>query len=458
MATSTKLFYSSVVVLAAMALAAIYLTTFWPGILTTDSMHQFVQARSGNYDDWHPPLMAFFWSFLLFTTPPSAGYLIFQVTLLCLGFALLALSPLLSAKKPFWLALLAAICPPIWIYAGVLWKDILLAALWLCCTGALLCAKNSLEGAHNSKSWYRLMMAAAIMFGLLGCMTRINAVPAFAPLAFIIPVSRTLKTRIAAAFGLIVVALGMNAALDATLNVRRAQTSSALYIFDLGGITSFEGDVKFPGNWSEDERRQLVEKCYYPQAVNHYIWGECKFVNDKIQAEKLWGSPVLRNAWLDAIYRHPVSYIKHRLYHFYIFLQNPWGHRVTETSKNDLGFEFQPGTMFEIMTAFVSAGEQAGLFYPQGWLIFGMILFPTTFLFERRPTLSVIQAAILSALLYFASFIPGGVASDFRYGYWPITALTVSTLYLVQLTIVSALGKFNSRRNKTYDRAEGQVA
>src|SRR5690348_5473230 len=40
---------------------ALCVAVFYPGIFTPDSLAQFDQARSGQFEDWHPPIMAALW-------------------------------------------------------------------------------------------------------------------------------------------------------------------------------------------------------------------------------------------------------------------------------------------------------------------------------------------------------------------------------------------------------------
>ena len=37
---------------------ALFVAYAWPGIMTWDSINQLTQARTGDYGNWHPPLMA----------------------------------------------------------------------------------------------------------------------------------------------------------------------------------------------------------------------------------------------------------------------------------------------------------------------------------------------------------------------------------------------------------------
>ncbi len=65
------------------------LTLNWPGQMSWDSVAQLSDGRSGAYNSWHPPVMAFLLGLFDRLVPGTALYLLFQTALLL--FALLAL-------------------------------------------------------------------------------------------------------------------------------------------------------------------------------------------------------------------------------------------------------------------------------------------------------------------------------------------------------------------------------
>ncbi len=76
--------------LVALALCAIQLTLMFPGELIIDSREQLRQAISHQYLDWHPPIMAFVWSWLLRINGNPGVLLVLHQCLHWLGFGLIA--------------------------------------------------------------------------------------------------------------------------------------------------------------------------------------------------------------------------------------------------------------------------------------------------------------------------------------------------------------------------------
>ena len=108
---------------------------FYPGIFTPDSMNQFDQARSGEFEDWHPPIMAALW--FVFERVHDGPEPLFFTHLLLFWIGIWAVSDALARVGARWSALLPLIglAPFVFNYLGLLWKDVALAAAWLFAAG-----------------------------------------------------------------------------------------------------------------------------------------------------------------------------------------------------------------------------------------------------------------------------------------------------------------------------------
>ena len=96
----------------------------------------------------------------------------------------------------------------------------------------------------------------------------------------------------------------------------------------------------------------------------------------KLEPEKIFGTPVLVQAWLKAVASHPLVYLRHRLGHMEAFLTIPHSAIYLE-----------------------SIGK-----------------------YRTIPTGSYAVAMSASAVAYVATFLLVGVASDYRYVYWVVAA------------------------------------
>jgi hypothetical protein len=115
--------------LAAVLAAGLFtgLLLAWPGQFSPDSIWQLMQGRTGIYNSWHPPVMAWLLGLFDRASPGAGGFIVFD-SALAYG-ALLALATL--SPRPRWVAVAAAalLCasPLLLIYQGDVWKDVLFA-------------------------------------------------------------------------------------------------------------------------------------------------------------------------------------------------------------------------------------------------------------------------------------------------------------------------------------------
>lgn len=98
----------------------------WPGQMSYDSVVQLTDGRNGQYDSWHPPVMA--WLLGLFDSLlPGTGLFLLFTALLLLGAWLL----LAWGRRGGWglpiLTALAFATPQLILYQGTIWKDVLFA-------------------------------------------------------------------------------------------------------------------------------------------------------------------------------------------------------------------------------------------------------------------------------------------------------------------------------------------
>ena len=158
---------SILIILAALVLC---LAVNLPGHMSYDSVLQLAQGRSGLYNEWHPPVMAWLLG-LGDRMVRGTGLFVVLDSLLLYG-ALLALA--LLSPKPSWaapaLALAFAATPHWLIYPGIVWKDVLFAASALAGFAALAWADA--RWAHPRTRLGLIAVAFALLS--LAALTRQN--------------------------------------------------------------------------------------------------------------------------------------------------------------------------------------------------------------------------------------------------------------------------------------------
>jgi len=410
--------------LAAVALLALSLglsLSYWPGVMTWDSIRQYDQALSGRFDDWHPPLMNWIWRQLLPLAHGPAPMLVLQLAVYALGYGLLIGWALNRRRPRLAVALAAASLLPVAVaLMATIVKDSLMAAL-------LLAAAGLLAWKRPQRGWLLALVAAALV--AVACALRFNGFLAGAPLLVALlpePLRRTplriLATGLAATAVLVLPLPFANHLLKAA----PSGVGLSLVIYDLGGITLNTGQDAFPALPVKDPVA-VNRICYTPVRWDPYAdWGDdaCTIGFDALQ-------PVFQERrirptqlWARTILAHPVAYAEHRLQHFNLntrFLvkgevdrpvhdrseDNPWSAQVT------------PNPLLHTVDALAVASEATPLNWPAFWIALAL---GVAILAPRLPSRRLILPLALSALLYGLGYAAVSVSSELRYHLWTMIA------------------------------------
>jgi hypothetical protein len=198
----------------------------------------------------------------------------------------------------------------------------------------------------------------------------------------------------------------------------------SIMIFDLGGISHFAKENQYPVDWSDSENALLLNTCYEPTQWDIYWRLEpCDFVMGKIEREKaLFGTSAIPKAWLLAISRHPLAYLRHRLAFMRNFLvaDNPtmWLTDVDHPTRQ----VFPDRAMFAALVSVHAALKPTPLFRAGSWLLACIALCGFGWRGSDAHEGAFVLGVCGSATIYVMTFLFVGVASDFRYGYWAVLA------------------------------------
>ena len=397
------------------------LAVFYPGIMTYDAKFIYEDIAKGMLGDWQSPVMTVLWGAIDPIVPGSGSMFLLIATSYWLGFGLLAFAMARHSSRLALLLPLLALTPPAFVFVGIIWRDMLFATTWL------LAAVIVFAVAERGARFRMLVQIAALALCALGVLLRPNALIAAPILAAYIawPTQMSWKRNailfvpaMAGFFALVqVVYYG---ALGAT----RQHPVQSIMIFDLGGISHFTRQNQFPVTWSEPERSLLLNSCYQPTQWDIYWRLEpCDFVMRKVEREeKLFGTPVITEAWMRAVMRHPSAYLRHRSAFMWNFLS---GDNMTMWLAD---VEHPAATVFPDRPAFAALVwvhdglKPTPLFRAGSWLLVCIVV--CGFAWRRRETRegAFVLGVCGSAAVYVLCFFAVGVASDFRYGYWAVLA------------------------------------
>ena len=417
-----KLSRRSVWSIAAMTAAGFGLTlyVFYPGVMTYDARFVYEDIAKGVLGDWQSPVMTVFWALIDPIAPGSGSMFLLIATFYWLAFGLLAFT---LARRSIWLAvvlLLLALSPPAFVFQGIIWRDVLFANSWL------LAAALSFAAADRSARLRALPQATALCLLVLGVLLRPNALIAAPILAVTIVWPRRLSWKRAATLyvpiGVALFAL-MQLIYYGALGATRQHPLQSIMVFDLGGISHFTKQNQFPVTWTASETALLTTGCYQPTQWDIYWRLEpCEFVMQKLEHDKLYGTPAISDAWMRAVAMHPVAYLQHRAAFMWNFLARAnltlWTDDVYDPSKK----VFAERPAFNALVAVHDALKPTPLFRAGIWLLICITV--CAFAWRRRDTPSGTFAIGVcgSGAIYVLTFFAVGVASDFRYAYWAVLA------------------------------------
>jgi hypothetical protein len=410
--------------LAAIACFCATVAFYWPGFLSPDSLAQLSMARTGRFDDWHPPLMSAIWRPLDRAFPGSASMLVLQGALFWAGCGAL----IQGLARWRWRAALLAVplaLPPVFALLGTIWKDVLFASLLLCC----------LAGLSRERPSRGLLFALPL--GLAACVAlRYNAFAAVLPLCF--PWARAFRREVssrrstgtvAAACALMIV--GLASFSSRLLTAHRSYAEQAIWLHDLAAISLAENEVLFPDYLVHREPPATLEAIaasFDPLAADPLLYGPLRPMTGDA---RLRGR--LFRAWGKAILLHPIAYAKHRAHLGLALLTH--GPRTPETPfhwgiiPNPFGLSFRETPFRANMHAWFEWLAPTPVFAIWSWLALLLALAAGPAL--RRPLSDrdvLLLSLCASGLFYAASGVLLAPVTDFRYGWWVVLAALAALL------------------------------
>jgi hypothetical protein len=416
-----------------LALFAANLALHFPGVMNNDSVQQYRQAVSGRYGDWHPPVMAWLWSWLRFVGEGPAPFLVLHLALYWLGFGLFADAVRRSGHMALALAItLAGAFPPFLYVNAQVVKDVGMAVSWLAAAGLLYWHRSQARRMHP------VVIAAVALLLAYGTLVRTNAVFGLGPLLLfaLAPASWLRSARLMAA-AVVVAVLALPAGMLANRVLFQPQAQHAtqsLFLFDLMGIAVHTGDPAVLEPRATLTREEL-RACYSPYWWDSLSpWGRCAAKVHRPAGVEMPTLPDgLAGQWARAIAQHPLAYAEHRLKHFNsaLLLAVPLKHiRLTpEYGTGDPAFKpLEVVTERDVRLDWLRKNPAV---WPAAWLAWAACLLVLLRRETPNPHVLLSRALAVSALGYSGAYLLIGVATDMRYHYWSLLAVMLATLVVV---------------------------
>jgi hypothetical protein len=390
---------------------------------------QLHDGRSGHYNPWHPPVMAWMLALSDALVSGTGLFVVFDTVLFFASFA----SLLWLARRPSWLAVpVAAICivlPQVLVYQGIVWKDVLFADAAV--TG-FVCLAHAAAHWRERRRW--LFLPAAFICLALATLARQNGIVAliFGVIALVFvarrsgvrwPVSLALGASAAACVSIVLLVANV------LLEMRTEDAWSApaqirlLQLYDLVGEVKRDPALRL-------ERLDRANPKLIPLIRTDGVRLYTPVRNDTLVADQRLLSALAATApaavssqWLDAMIQHPADYLAVRAQVFrWVFLTPD----LSQCMPYITGVTGPPQYLKELGVARPfrpqdrALGNYAALFLPTPlyshatYAVLALVLL--AFLVWRRRPADIAMAAMLAgALVFTACFFVISIACDYRY-------------------------------------------
>lgn len=407
---------------------ALTLYVFYPGVMTYDAKYIYEAISDIQPGDWQSPLMVAIWRWIDPLAPGAASMFLLIITVYWSAFLLLALTIVRRSLLLAAILLILAALPPAFAVLGVIWRDILFAGAWLLAAVLAWSVREQIPPVRIPVQILALCLAG---FGILLRPNALFAIPILAiyilwPMAFRLKRAALAYLPLAAAFYALVPLIYYGA-----LNAKKEHPLHSVFVFDLGGMSHFTKENRFPVTFTPEQNAVLIG-CYQPVLWDIY-WNRdpCKFVMAKLEGEKIFGTPALSGAWLRAVTAHPLAYLQHRTAFMRTFLLGDnltlWTLDVEDPRK----YLYTDRPAFMTLRAVDAGLKKTPLTRAGTWLLIDVIILALAWRRRETPEGAFAIGACGSAAIYVLTFFPAGVAPDFRYAYWAVLAAITSAAVML---------------------------
>ncbi|MGN6568547.1 MAG: hypothetical protein ACTHJ0_11370 [Flavipsychrobacter sp.] len=409
------------------------LIAYYPGFMSPDSLDQYQQAITGDYNDWHPPIMAGLWHLFNYIYSGPLLMLVFQLSLFWTSIYLL----LTAIKGHIWKLsiLLLAFAPFIQNFTGYIIKDIQMSFAWLLTSAILFRAIIQQRKLSIFESIISLLLI------IYATWIRQNALPGSLP--FIVLWTWLVFRQRSKGFKITIVVIATTLLVWLQFpfnynlfNAEKTYPEVKLYLEDITGIYAKTGQSYFTPyvltGPAFDPNRLRTQ---YNTATFDDLWED---YNGKALLPDMDDSSVkdLQKAWLHAIVAHPFTYINNRadgfLYYLRVKNRTPLHYYYPYIDPNPYGFVFKWNLASKLLLKPIAF--QKDIFYMRPWFWFLLSVILLFFMKKIRNTAYRKYYILLatSGILYLLpQFLVYQTDTDLRYFYWNILSPALCVCLLI---------------------------
>lgn len=423
-------------------LVVLLLTTLHsPGQMSLDTVTALYEGVINRAVGWGPPFMAALLEWLGGGVIGASMFVAANV-LLIFGGAYLVITRGADARHlgqvPAWrlvLATLLALNPLFLLYAGIIWKDVLLATLAMVSVIGLW----AIERRQGPVRWWLVVLVALPLAAMPWTRQQglLIALPLWAALSWLLArrVGPAWPRRLAVIAGvwllLFVGFRGIGAAADATITPLPASPTGTgirmVMAYDLIGIAAHldpDGGSPLPG--AGDQVLADIRENYSAERIDT-PW---RLATVRGYFSEL-GPDRLKPAWQQAVREHPDAYLAHRwgalssllgLKSMQGCVPGYWGVAGIPEHALHAGVIEEMDARDRLIGRVTTWLSDTPVLRHWAYLLLLAVVTASLLLHRRSEGILASTAAVAGAWLYFGSYVPTTIACDFRYLY-PTAAL-----------------------------------
>lgn len=426
-------------------LSAAVIALHSPGQMSVDSGIALYEGLTGQAEGWGPTFFAATVAWLGGGVVGAALFVAVNTALTYLCFVSLLTSSELVYQQPAWkrvLCVALALNPVFMFYAGILWKDVMLATMALVAATSLLVAPSKAGVARLAL--FATTVVSAAMLPLLRQQGIILAAPLALALAAVVAGSTTGRKRFVIGVGCLLLVAAVSVALDraSKLTIKPLPTSPVsvgmmtIRAYDIVGMVAYaRPDDESDWSRADDLAKEQIRRLYSPERIDT-LWHDPavrSYINS-LDEQESW------SVWRAGIQHDPVAYLTHRFNAFaFLFglreikgcVPAYWGVAAPPEYLERAGLVEEMDPRDRLIGRWSQRLHGSPVF--RNWFYAALLVAALSLLRHANVReFRVVGAIAIAAGLYLASYGPTTIACDFRYLY-PVTCLSTALLIWVFL-------------------------
>ena len=416
------------IVLAATGFAFCILACY-PGLMSPDSLDQYHQAKSGLYADWHPPIMAWIWSKLLWINDGPLPMMMLINLLYWSAVAIIAIK-----LKRFWLScifLVLSFSPPLINFIGLIWKDTLLFSFLFFISAVIFWLYNN----YLNKFLSILLFLIITSLSFVAIMIRHNAASALIgilALAILVLFKNTkpiIALLLGFAFTLSLFFAGQKVNSKLCNHISQ-HPEQQMMLYDLLGISQQARINLFPAYLKNKITLDTIDRIY-----NHHDGGMYLIFAMHLVTENDMQLEQIKTAWKDALIQYPRFALVHKYENFEAVQKHPLAVKYSYIDPSNFDTAIITKNAFRKVFRDINESETAHKFYVPNDYFYGCLIIILISLIAywktKNQSLFLPVFTALSGFLYSGSYFLLSPCNELRYNYWTIGAFFLSFFFLL---------------------------